>query len=76
MWYIYIPPEKSSYFDNELIAFASKGNTMILGDFNARTNNLDDCVSKDGNNFINDTSENCLQPQNRENFDRNINGNN
>jgi hypothetical protein len=36
----YIPPEKSPYFDNELfdelenylIAFASKGNTMILGD--------------------------------------------
>ena len=47
--------------------------TMIRGDFNARTNNLDDCVSKDGNNFINDTNENCLQPQNRENFDRNIN---
>ncbi|CAB4033798.1 Hypothetical predicted protein, partial [Paramuricea clavata] len=27
----------------------------------------------DGNNFINDTSENCLQPQNRENFDSNRN---
>ena len=79
---MYMPPKKSAYFDNalfdelenDLIAFASKLNTTILGDFNARTNNLDNFVSRDdGNNFINDTSENCLQSQNRENFDSNRN---
>ena len=39
MWCIYIPPEKSVYFDNEIfeelendiISFKSKGKTMILG---------------------------------------------
>ena len=46
---------------------------MILGDFNARTNTLEDFISKDGNNFINDTSENCLQPKNRLNFENQIN---
>ena len=46
---------------------------MILGDFNARTNTLEDFISKDGSNFINDTSENCLQPKNRLNFDNQIN---
>lgn len=78
---VYIPPEKSVYFDNEIfeqlendiISFSSKGKTMILGDFNARTSKLDDFVSKDGNNFIIDASENCMLPKNRENFDNNIN---
>jgi hypothetical protein len=40
---VYIPPEKSAYFDeeifdeleNDIVSFASKGNTMILGDFNS-----------------------------------------
>jgi hypothetical protein len=54
MWCIYIPPEKSTYFDKEifdelesdigLIYFNSKGNTMILGDFNGRTNTLGDIL--------------------------------
>jgi hypothetical protein len=79
---VYIPPEKSAYFDYEIfdelendivVSFASKGNTMILGDFNARTCKLEDFVSKEGNNFINDTSENCLQPKIRQSFDNNIN---
>jgi hypothetical protein len=78
---VYIPPEKSAYFENEIfdelendiIQFSSKGNIMILGDFNARTNTLVDFISKDGNNFINDTRENCLQPKNRLNFDPQIN---
>ena len=47
---IYIPPEKSPYFDEEIlekdvIYFSSKGN--ILGDFSARTGKLDDFVSKE-----------------------------
>jgi hypothetical protein len=33
---------------------------MILGDFNARTNKLEDYITKNGNNFIQDTSENSL----------------
>ena len=78
---VYIPPEKSVYFDNEIfeelendiISFSSKGKTMILGDFNARTSKLEDFVSKNGNNFITDASENCMLPKNRENFDNNIN---
>lgn len=78
---VYIPPEKSSYFDNEifdelendLASFSSKGNTMVLGDFNARTSKLEDFISKDGNNFIIDASENCLHPKNRQNCDNNIN---
>ena len=77
----YIPPEKSAYFDNEIfeelendiISFQSKGNVIVLGDLNARTSKLDDFVSKDGNNFINDSSECSLQPKNRQNIDNNIN---
>lgn len=78
---VYIPPEKSVYFENEIfdefendiLCFASKGNIMILGDFNARTGTLEDHISKDGNNFINDSSESSLQPKNRHNFDNQIN---
>ena len=83
MWCIYIPPEKSTYFDKEifdelesdigLIYFNSKGNTMILGDFNGRTNTLEDYVPKDGNNFINDVSDISLHPKIRQNFDTTIN---
>ena len=63
---VYIPPEKSAYFEkeiydileNDIALFSSKGYTMILGDFNARTNKLEDYITKNGNNFIQDTSEN------------------
>ena len=45
---VYIPPEKSTYFDEEIfdeletdiLSFSSKGNTMVLGDFKARTSHL------------------------------------
>jgi hypothetical protein len=54
---VYIPPEKYVYFENEIfdelendiIKFSSKWNIMILGDFNARTNTLEDFISKDAN---------------------------
>jgi endonuclease/exonuclease/phosphatase (EEP) superfamily protein YafD len=79
MWCVH-STRKSVYFENEIfgelendiIQFSSKGNIMILGDFNARTNTLEDFISKDGNNFINDTCENCLQPKNRLNFGHQI----
>ena len=78
---VYIPPEKSTYFEEEIfdeleadiLSFSSKGNTMVLGDFNARTSKMRDFVSKEGNDFITDASENCFCPQDRENFDNNIN---
>ena len=78
---VYIPPEKSAYFEKEIfdeleedIAFySSKGNVMILGDFNARTDTCNDFISKDGNQFINDTSENCFQTKQRLSFDHQIN---
>ena len=77
----YIPPEKSFYFDqeifdeleNDVINFLSKGNTILLGDFNGRTSTLNDFVSKDGNNYTNDLSDDSLQPKNRLNFDNTIN---
>jgi hypothetical protein len=70
----YIPPEKSAYFDNEIfdelendiIHFESKGNIMILGDFNGRTSTIDDFVSKDGTNYINDLSNEIIQSKNRQ----------
>ncbi len=57
---VYIPPEKSDYFDdeifdeleNDITSFARKGNVMILGDLNARTATSADFISKDGNEFI------------------------
>ena len=78
---IYIPPEKSPYFDeeifneleNDIIYFSSKGNILLLGDFNARTGKLDDFISKEGNSFINDVSENSFTPTKRENFDSMLN---
>ena len=36
---------------------------MVLGDFNGRTSTLEDFISKDGNNFINDLSDESLQPK-------------
>jgi exonuclease III len=78
---VYIPPEKSAYFEkeifdileNDIALFSSKGYTMILGNFNARTNKLEDYITKNGNNFIQDTSENSLQTKIRQNFDNQIN---
>ena len=77
----YIPPEKSKYFDqemfekleNDIIKFLAKGNAILLGDFNGRTSTLEDFVSKDGNNYINDLSNDSLQPKNRLNFDNTTN---
>ena len=77
----YIPPEKSNYFDeeifeefeNDIIRFSSRGNVITLGDFNARTNKLDDFVSSEGSELIHDTSENSLCPTERQNFDSVIN---
>ncbi|CAB4042175.1 Hypothetical predicted protein [Paramuricea clavata] len=50
---VYIPPENSVYFENEIFdiledetsAFAAKGDVMLIGDFNARTGKLKDYVS-------------------------------
>ena len=78
---MYIAPERSAYFEkerfdeleNDIACFSSRGNVMILGDFNARTSTHNDYISKDGNQFINDISENCLQAKQRHNFDHQIN---
>jgi hypothetical protein len=66
---VYIPPEMSPYFDdeifeeleNDIVNFSKKGNIMLLGDFNARTSNLKDFVSKEGNTFINDIFETSFE---------------
>ena len=58
--YIYIPPEQSNYYDieifdnleNEAIMFPTKGNVMLIGDFNARTSKLEDFVSTEGNKHV------------------------
>ena len=78
---VYIPPIKSPYFNDEIfenleadmLYFSQKGNIMLLGDFNARPSKLDDFVSKDGNKFINDLSENSTSSRIRNNFDNLIN---
>ncbi|CAB4018460.1 Hypothetical predicted protein [Paramuricea clavata] len=78
---VYIPPEMSPYFDdeifeeleNDILNFSKKGNIMLLGDFNARTSNLKDFVSKEGNTFINDISETSFEPKIRESFDNSTN---
>jgi hypothetical protein len=75
----YIPPEKSKYFENEIfeelendiIRFSSRGN--VLGDLNARTSKLEDFVSSDGSDHIQDTSDFSFQPPERQNFDNTIN---
>ena len=77
----YIPPEKSKYIENEIfdelendiIVFSSRGNVLLLGDLNARTSKLEDFVSSDGSDHIQDTSDNSFQPQERQNFDSTIN---
>ncbi|CAB3994131.1 Hypothetical predicted protein [Paramuricea clavata] len=78
---VYIPPERSSYFDedifhnleNDVVYFSKKGNVMLLGDFNARTSKLEDFVSKEGNTFINDITETSFEPKTRDNFDSCVN---
>jgi hypothetical protein len=75
----YIPPEKSNYFENEifeelendLVLFSSKANILLLGDLNARTSKLEDYISSDGSNHIQDTSGNSFQPPQRQNIDSN-----
>ncbi len=42
---------------------------MILGDFSERTHTLEDFVPKDGNNFINDSSDISLYAKIRKTFD-------
>lgn len=57
---VYIPPEQSNYYDieifdnleNEAIMFPTKGNVMLIGDFNARTSKLEDFVSSEGNKHV------------------------
>ena len=78
---IYIPPIKSHYFDKdifekletEILQFSQKGNMLLLGDFNARTSKLDDFISKEGNTFIKDITENSAHPPKRNNFDSSVN---
>ena len=73
----YIPPEKSKYFnleifeelENDIIHFSSNANVITLGDFNARTSKLEDFISNDGSNHINDTSEHSFSPPERQSFD-------
>jgi hypothetical protein len=73
----YIPLKKSKYFENEIfeelendiILFSSRGNILLLGDLNARTSKLEDFVSRDGSDHIQDTSDNSFQPPERQNFD-------
>ena len=53
---IYIPPEKTTYFDteifdnleNEITSFSAKGDVMLVGDFNARTGKLNDFIPYEG----------------------------
>ena len=78
---VYIPPIKSPYFDEEIfenletdvLHYSQKGNVMLLGDFNARTSKLEDFISKEGNTFINDITENSFIPAKRNNFDGPVN---
>ncbi len=65
-----MPLEKSQYFDQEIFdklqnnIVLSNGNAILLGDFNGRTITLEDFVPKNGNNYINDLSNDSLQPKN------------
>ena len=53
--------------------YSQKGNVMLLGDFNTRTSKLEDFISKEGNTFINDTTDNSFIPAKRNNFDGPVN---
>ena len=61
---LYILPENSRYFDDEIFnnlendmeTYTKKGNMILLGDFNARTGMYKDNVSKEGSNFISNDS--------------------
>ncbi|CAB4000931.1 Hypothetical predicted protein [Paramuricea clavata] len=76
-----IPLEKSKYFEpeifdelgNDLISLSSKGNTILLGDFNARTSKLEDYISNKGNKHVYNINEHSLQPLERQNIDGIIN---
>ena len=78
---VYIPPEKSPYYDveifkdleNDIAEFSTKGNIMLIGVFNARTSKLEDFVSKEGSTFIGDITETSYTPKNREKFDSTVN---
>jgi hypothetical protein len=70
---LYFDQEIFDELENDVINFLSKGNTILLGDFNGRTSTLNVSVSKDGNNYTNDLSDDSLQPKNRLNFDNTIN---
>jgi hypothetical protein len=49
------------------------GFVIIYLNESSERNMIEDFISNDGNNFINDTSENCLQAKHRQNFDIHIN---
>ena len=59
--------------ETEILQFSQKGNMLLLGDFNARTSKLDDFISKEGNTFIKDITENSAHPPKRNNFDSSVN---
>jgi hypothetical protein len=46
---------------------------MLLGDFNVQTSKLEDFISKEGNIFINDITDNSFIPAKRNNFDSSVN---
>ena len=79
---LYIPPHNSSHFNSDIFDqlqtdvtnYATKGFILLLGDFNARTGNYTDTVSKDGNdNIKNDRSEVSLLQPIRNSFDNVLN---
>ncbi len=75
---IYIPHEKSKYFDteifeeleNDIVLFSPRGNVILLGDFNARTGKSEDYISNEGS--AGSSSEKSFQPLERQNFDLTI----
>jgi hypothetical protein len=78
---IYIPPEKTTYFDteifdnleNEITSFSEKGDVMLVGDFNARTGKLNDFIPYEGDQHIPGPTQNNNNEMTRENFDNTIN---
>ena len=79
---IYIPPENSTYFNEEIFEkleveiedFIKKGYVMLLGDFNARTGQESDSVCRDGQNFIlNDCSNMSFKTSCRNTFNPIVN---
>ena len=79
---VYIPPENSNYFKDEIFEklekeideFSKKGYILLLGDFNARSARESDSVCKDGHTFIsNDCSNMSIDSPPRNNFDTVVN---